>query len=166
MKTTKTRTAKTSVSLNEIEKFLGSRKIAIAGASRNQKKFGGSVLTKLKNKGFEVYPVNPNADEIQGLKCYSSVDGVPDEVKHLLIVTPRKETAKIVKEAIRKRMEMIWIQQMSETPEAIRDIMEAGIPLIHKKCILMFVDPIIGPHQLHRFFVKLFGKYPKPAKNE
>jgi uncharacterized protein len=160
---TKTGTVKRSVSLNDIKKFLEAQKIAVAGASRNKRKFGGSVLTELNNKGFGVYPINPNADEIQGLKCYPSVTDLPDDVKNLLIITPKKETAKIAGDAIRKGIEMIWIQQMSETPEAIRAIIDAGIPLIHKKCILMFTDPVKGPHQFHRFFVKLLGNYPKPA---
>ena len=56
---------------------------------------------------------------------------------------------------------MIWIQQKSETPEAVKAVGDAGIPLIHNKCIFMFADPVTGPHGFHRFFVKLFGGYPK-----
>ncbi len=158
-----TATIKTFVYLNDIQRFLKPKKLAIAGASRNPKKFGGSVLKELKEKGFDVYPVNPNATEIQGQKCYSSVTQLPEGVKHLLIVTPKEETSKVTEEAIKKGMEMIWIQQMSDTPDAVNSVRNAGIPLITKKCILMFADPVAGPHRFHRFLIKLIGRYPKSA---
>jgi predicted CoA-binding protein len=147
--------------LNEIQKFLSPKKMAIAGVSRNPKKFGGTVFKELKEKGFELYPVNPNADEIQEVKCFKSVKELPEDVKHLLIVTPKKNTATVAADAISNGMEMIWIQQQSDTPEAVAAIEEAGIPLIHKKCILMFADPVKGPHKFHRFLVKIVGMYPK-----
>jgi predicted CoA-binding protein len=149
--------------LNEIQQFLSPRKMAIAGVSRNPKKFGGSVFRELKEKGFELYPVNKNTDEIQGVKCYKSVTDLPGDVKHLFIVTPKESTASVAGEAILKGMDMIWIQQKSETPEAVEAINEAGISLIHKKCIMMFAAPVKGPHNFHRFLVKLFGGYPKLA---
>ncbi len=156
-----TATVKKVVTLNDIEKFLGSKRLALAGASRNPKKFGGTVLKELTEKGYDVYPVNPNATEILGLKCYPSVTDLPGDVRHLLIVTPKQETIAVAEEAVKKGMEMVWIQQMSDTPEAIETLNDAGIPLITKKCILMFAGPVEGPHKFHRFLVKLFGRYPK-----
>lgn len=147
--------------LNLIQKFLEPKKVAIAGASRNPKKFGGVVVKELVQKGFTVYPVNPDAGEIQGLKCYKTVPDLPAEVEHLFVVTPKAQTAGVVHDAVRRKMKMIWIQQKSETPEALKMVEEAGIPLIHKKCILMFADPVKGPHAFHRFLAKMFGGYPK-----
>jgi predicted CoA-binding protein len=152
---------KTTATLNEIQQFLAPKKFAVAGASRNPKKFGGTVIKDLKERGFELFPVNPNAEEIQGLKCYNTVSELPADVKHLLILTPKEKTLEIVKLAVENKMEMVWIQQMSETPEAIAVLEEAGIPFIQKKCIYMFADPVKGPHNFHRFLVKIFGRYPK-----
>lgn len=149
------------VTLNEIQTFLAPRKIAVAGASRNVKKFGGVIFKELREKGFVLYPVNPNAEEIQGVKCYKTVEDLPDDVEHLLIVTQKNETESVAKSAVKKGIKMIWIQQKSDTQEAINIIEEAGIPLIYKKCILMFADPVKSIHAFHRFFVKTFGGYPK-----
>lgn len=149
------------VTLNEIQKFLAPRKMAMAGVSRNPKKFGGSIFKELKEKGFELYPINPNAEEIQGVKCYKSVDDLPADVEHLFIVTQKHETALVAQAAITKGIKMVWIQQQSDTPEAVKLIQEAGIPVIYKKCIMMFADPVKSVHGFHRFFVKSFGKYPK-----
>jgi hypothetical protein len=149
------------VTLNDIQKFLEPRKMAIAGASRNMKKFGGSVFKELLENGFELYPVNPNASEIQGFKCYKSVEDLPADVQHLYIVTPNYETELVANAAIRKGIKMIWIQQKSESDKAIKTIMEAGIPLIYNKCIMMFASPVKGFHRFHRFWAKSFGHYPK-----
>ncbi|HSO89137.1 MAG TPA: CoA-binding protein [Draconibacterium sp.] len=149
------------VTLNEIKNFLAPRKMAIAGVSRNPKKFGGSIFKELLEKGFELYPVNPNAEEIQGIKCYKSVDDLPEDVEHLFIVTQKHETESVARAAVKKGMKMVWIQQQSDTPEAVKLIQDAGIPLIYKKCIMMFADPVKSVHGFHRFLVKAFGGYPK-----
>lgn len=147
--------------LNEIRKFLEPQKMAIAGVSRNPKKFGGAIFKELKNKNFELFPVNPEADEIQGVKCYKSVLDLPADVNHLVIVTPKQQTGGVVKQAIERGFDMIWIQQKSDTPESIQLIKNANIPLIYKKCLMMFADPVKGVHGFHRFLAKTFGGYPK-----
>jgi predicted CoA-binding protein len=149
------------VNLNQINSFLAPRKIAVAGASRNTKKFGGYVFSELKLKGFQLYPVNPNAEEIQGIKCYKTVAELPDDVTHLLIVTPKTETASVAQAAVKKGIKMVWIQQTSETTEALDSLEKAQIPVIFKKCIMMFAGPVKGGHAVHKFFVRAFGGYPK-----
>jgi len=152
------------ITLNQIGEFLEPKKIAIAGVSRDPKKFGAVVFNNLKKKGFEVYPVNPNADEIQGGKCYKSVGELPAGVDRLLIATPKTETANVVKEAAEKGMKMIWIQLSADTPEAVKIANENNIPVIYKKCIYMFAEPVESVHKFHRYLVKLFGGYPKMVK--
>ncbi len=155
---------KNVVTIDQIRQFLAPKKLAVVGASRNPKKFGGTVMQELKDKAFELYPVNPNADSIQGFKCYRTIESLPDDVKHLLMVVPKSESVSVATQVADKGVKMVWVQQMSDTPEAIKILEEAGISVISNKCILMFADPVKGPHQFHRFFVKLFGAYPKSAK--
>lgn len=149
------------ITLNQINDFISPRKIAVAGASRNPKKFGGYVFNELKQKGFLLYPVNPNADEIQGEKCYKTIADLPEDVTRLLILTPKNETANIAEAAAKRGIKMVWIQQTAETPEALKILEDAGIPVIYKKCIMMFANPVKGGHAFHRFFVKAFGSYPR-----
>jgi len=61
-----------------IEQFLAPKKIAIAGVSANTKKFGYAVFNELRQKGFEICPINPTRDEIEDVKCYHSVLDIPD----------------------------------------------------------------------------------------
>ena len=148
-------------SLHDIKKFLDSKKIAIAGVSRNPKKFGHQIFTKLKERDYELFPINPSADKIDDTQVFSEVTELPAEVKHLVIVTPKKETEKVVMEAITHGIDHIWIQQMSDTPDAIKIAQEAKIKLISGQCIFLWSEPVKGIHKFHKTIMKLFGLLPK-----
>jgi predicted CoA-binding protein len=147
-------------SKSSIEQFLSDRKVAVAGVSRNQKKFGYAVFKELRSKGYEVYPVNPATNTIDDEKCYSSVAELPDGISSLLVVTPKKETMEVVRQAHQKGIRHLWIQQMSETPEVIDFSKDKFEQVIVKQCILMFAEPA-GMHKFHRGMKKLFGLLPK-----
>lgn len=142
----------------EALQFINDREIAIAGASRDPKKFGNIVFKTLQSKGMNVYPVNPNTDKLDQDVCYKKLEDIPDHVKNLLIVLKPEETKKAVQEAINKGFKKIWIQNGSESTEAITMAKDAGITLISKKCILMYANPT-GFHKFHMRISKLFGKY-------
>lgn len=147
-------------SLIDIQNFLAPKKLAIAGASRNPKKFGAIVFTELKKRGFELYPVHPSANEIQGIPCYSKVDDLPAGVDHLYIVTPKSETLSLVSQALSKDIKQIWIQQSSDTPDALELAKQHQIPVISGRCMLMFAEPVGSIHGFHRFLSKVFRTYP------
>lgn len=144
-----------------IDTFLSSRKIAIAGVSRDPKKFGHQVFRQLKEKGYELYPINPGSDFIDGTPCFRSVSSLPLHVHSLLILTPKKQSKDIVADAIGKGIDNIWIQQMSDTPEAIELAATRQMNLITGECILMYADPVKGIHQFHRIIKQFFGGMPK-----
>ena len=149
------------VTKKSIELFLGPRRIAIAGVSRNPKKFGFTVYKELKDKGFEVIPINPHADSIDGAPCCKHVSELPDDVKSLLIVTPRHQTRGIIAEALEKKIPNLWVQQMSDTPEALALAREGNVNLIYRQCILMHTEPVKGVHKFHRNIKRFFGRLPK-----
>lgn len=149
------------VSKTQIESFFEPKKLAIAGVSRNEKKFGNSIFRELRNKKFEVLPINPNTDEIDGEKCFSSVSSLPEGIESILITTPKKQTDIILREAIRKGIKNIWVQQMSESKDTLNIAEENNIDIIHHKCIFMFASPVQGMHKFHKTVMKIFGKLPK-----
>jgi uncharacterized protein len=148
------------VTAKQIDEFLSAKQIAMAGVSRNPKKFGYVAFKELREKGLELIPVNPNATEINGIKAYNSVATLPEGVESLLVMTPKPQTAAVVKEARAKGIKNIWIQQMSDTPEALRELEGSGINVITKECIMMFQNPT-GIHKFHRSILSLFGRLPK-----
>ena len=152
---------KNKTTKNGIDEFLSSNTIAIAGVSRNPKKFGYMVYSELKQKGFNVLPMNPKVDSIDGDKCYSDIKALPLSPEALIILTPKKETDMIVQQSIEQGIRNIWIQQGSETKQTMDMISSAAGNFITGECIFMFVEPVKGIHSFHRFVNKLFGAYPR-----
>jgi len=143
------------------QEFIATKKIALVGASTNPKKFSSTVMRELKKKGYQIIPINPKADIIEEEKCYPDIESVPDQTDRLLIMTPKTETLKVLKEAESNNVKHIWIQQGAQSPEVMEYIHEKKLNVISKECIMMYADPVTGLHKFHRFLWKLFGKYAK-----
>lgn len=143
-----------------IESFLEGRKLAVAGVSRDPKKFGHVVYTELKKRGFDLYPVNPSIDSLDGQPVFNSVAALPADVQHLLVITPKKSSLDVLRQSVEKGISNIWIQQMSDTKESL-DYMEGKqVSLISKQCILMWIAPVSGVHKFHRTIKRIFGALP------
>lgn len=146
--------------LKQINEFLDSQPIAMVGVSRNPKKFGYAAFKELKDKGMKIIPVNPATDEIMGEKSYANVSLLPAEVKAIIVLTKKEQTAQVIKEARQKGIKQIWIQQSSDTKEAIDELKGSDINYITGRCILMHYKPN-GMHKFHGSFLKFFGRFPK-----
>ncbi len=144
----------------QIDSFFNSNAIAIAGVSRNNKKFGRIVFNDLKKNGYKVIPINPSTNEIDGQICYSGIEKLPDDIESLLIATPKDQTDHVLREAINKGIKNIWVQQHSNTDSTIGIAEEYDKQIIYKKCIFMFAEPVGGFHKFHRTLVKVFGSLP------
>lgn len=149
------------VTKGQIDKFFETRQIAIAGVSRNEKKFGNLVFKEFVKKDFEVFPINPNAENIDDRKCYHSVDDLPEGISSILITTPKNQTDAVLRAAINRGFKNIWVQQMSETEETLKIAEEYQKEIIFDKCIFMFAEPVNGFHKFHRTILKIFGKIPR-----
>jgi predicted CoA-binding protein len=144
----------------QIEQFLKNDPIAMAGVSRNPKKFGRVAYEELTKKGLNLIPVNPGMDSMNGKVCYPDVMHLPSGVESLLIITRKDQTAKVVEDALTKGIKNIWIQQSSDTPEALALLKGTDVNLITGQCVLMHHSPH-GFHKFHRSIIRLFGGLPK-----
>lgn len=149
------------ISKQRIDHFLDCQSMAIVGASRNEKSFSAQVAKHLNELGYNLWYVNP-AFEPQEAKDrrLSAVALLPDHVKHLLVLTPKKQTQSVVQQAIDKGIRDLWIQQQSETPEALKLSQENNLNTVHHQCIFMFTEPT-GIHKFHHRVKKFFGTLPK-----
>ena len=145
-------------SKTDVKEFLSCKKIAVVGVSRSGKKFGNSVFKELKSKGYEVYPVNPNADEIEGTKSYPDINALKGMIDGAVFVVPPAQTEKLVRDAASAGISRIWLQQGSESKDAIKFCNENGINAVYSECILMYAEPAAFFHRLHRGINKLTGK--------
>jgi predicted CoA-binding protein len=143
-----------------IDDFFAQPNFAIAGVSRNSKKFGNIIYRALKKKGTNVFAVNPNTDSIDGDKCYRTINDLPAETKALIIFTPPAQTASILKDAHEKGIKHIWIQQKCESKEALVFADKMDPVPIYGYCFFMFMKPFTFPHNMHRFFFKMSKQFP------
>ncbi len=143
-----------------VDSFLASKNIAIVGVSRKNGKFGNMIYKELKKKGFNIYGVNPKLDSIEGDKCYNNLKELEGKIDGVVNVVSPQQTKNVVKEANEIGVKNIWMQQGSESEEAIKYCQENSINEIHKECILMFADPVKSFHGFHRWIWKVLGKLP------
>lgn len=123
---------------SKIETFLTSPAFGVIGASSNRDKFGNKVLRMYIAHHKEVFPVNPNEKEIEGIPCVADVDSLPPEVESISIITPPPITEKIVKAAVAHGIKNIWMQPGAESNEAITFCEQHGVNVIAGgPCILV-----------------------------
>ena len=110
---------------------------AVIGVSENKKKYGRKIYFYLKNAGYKVYPVNPKLEEIEGEKCYPSLDKLPKKPNVVSVVVPPNITEKIVEKCKELGIKKVWMQPGSESKKAINFCRDNKIKVIHSACILI-----------------------------
>jgi len=150
------------ISIQNIDKFLNCKVIAVAGASRKEKSFSASAIAHLRTKGYTILSINPNFTENSFARNeFRSVKNLPKGLKiNLLVLTNPEQTLSVVKSAVDGGIKNIWVQQKSETPEVIALCSSSKVNLIYKQCIFMFTQPE-GMHKFHYRLKKFFGALPK-----
>ncbi len=128
----------------ETKLFLDGSPHAVVGASTNREKYGNKVLRVYQQTGRAVYPINPRADEIEGLKAYPDLASLPEAVHGISVITPPKITESVVEEAAKLGIMNIWMQPGAESERAVQMAEEAGINVIGgDACILV----VLGYHE-------------------
>ncbi len=123
---------------DRIEKFLSSAAFAVAGASTHREKYGNKVLRAYLQNHLTVYPVNPRAEEIEGIPCISSINKLPASVNSISIITPPKITEQLVNEIIAQGIQNVWMQPGAESEAALEKCEQNGINVIaNGPCILV-----------------------------
>src|SRR4030042_1094067 len=108
---------------------------AVVGATNNQEKYGYKVLMDLKNKGFNVVPVNPKYQEVAGLTCYPALISLEERPDVVVLVLGEENAKKIVQNCIDSTLNKIWFQPGSEYDEAVALAQSAGFNIVTGKCI-------------------------------
>jgi predicted CoA-binding protein len=114
-------------------------------------------MKELRKKGWQVFPVNPAADLVEGEHCYHSVLQVTPPVGAVLCVVPPDQAEHVVDDCLRAGVRKVWLQQGSESEVAIRRAEAAGMTVIHHACVLMYARPR-GLHRFHAWCRRLRGR--------
>jgi len=149
--------------------FLAQKRIAVAGVSREPGgKHGGNIVyQRLKERGYQVFAVNPNADTVEGDPCYRNLRSIPGGVDAVVIATRPEVAPSVARECKELGITRVWMHRSfgggSVSREAHQFCRQNGIASIAGGCPLMYGPTSDGGHRFMRFFLGLFGQLPKEA---
>ena len=123
---------------NATTDFLAGDSFAVVGASTNRAKYGNKVLRSYLQNGRKVFPVNPKANEVEGLQAYPDLKSLPEKVHGVSIITPPAITEQVVAEALELGIQHIWMQPGAESEKAVDTARQAGANVIAgDACVLV-----------------------------
>lgn len=146
--------------------FLANKRIAVTGVSRKAQGHGANVVyQRLRDRGYEVFAINPNAEEVEGDRCYHDLASVPGGVEAVVIGTRPEHADSTMRECADLGVKHVWMHRMfgsgSVSESAVEYGRTHGITVIGGGCPLMF-DPTADPgHKFMRLVATGTGKAPR-----
>lgn len=120
----------------ELQEILGLRTVAVVGCSRHPGKDAHDVPAYLREHGYEVIPVNPNADEIFGRDAADSLSDVNEEVDVVCVFRPSDEVGGIVDEVLdRDDADVVWTQLGIRDERAAARAEASGTAVVQDRCM-------------------------------
>jgi predicted CoA-binding protein len=144
--------------------FLANKRVAVIGVSRNPKGHGRNVVyRRLRERGYEVFAVNPNANEVEGDRCYKDLQSIPGGVQAVVIGTRPELAEGTMRECAELGIKQVWMHRgpgPGSVSAAATDYgRQHGITVIDGGCPLMFAPTADFGHKVLR--VVLGGRVPK-----
>ncbi len=151
----------------KIDEFLGLKRIAIVGVSRQPKEFSHVLWQEFRQRRYDAIPVNPAVNELDGKPCFAKVQDIQPAPEGVLIVTKPEIAAQIVRDCVEAGVKHVWLHagmgRGSATKEALEVCNANGLDVVAGYCPYMFFEGTPIFHSFHAFAKKLTGSYPKPA---
>ena len=148
-----------------IEDFLSYRRLAMVGVSRDSKDFSRALYRELRSRGYQMVPVNPHAEEVEGDRCYAHVSDIEHTVDGVFVMTPPAACDSVVKDCAKAGVPRVWMYRGAgegcSTETAIRFCRDHNITVVPGECPYMFLSGGSWIHGAHRFCRKLVGKFPE-----
>lgn len=140
--------------------FLDRKRIAVTGVSRHPEGHGGNVVhQRLRERGYEVFAVNPNAEEISGEKCYHDLKSIPGGVDAVVIATRPEVAEATMRECAELGVKYVWLHRSfgpgSVSPAATEYGRAHGITVIDGGCPLMFPPASDPAHRIMRLLCRV-----------
>jgi predicted CoA-binding protein len=151
------------------QEFLSHKRIAVTGVSRTPASHGGNVVYKrLRDRGYQVFAVNPNAESVEGDSCYHDLKSIPGGVEVVIVATRPEHAEGTIREAAGLGITRVWMHRLfgegSCSREAAKVGRQAGVTVIEGGCPLMFGVTADGGHKMLKFFGTLMGSVPRKVE--
>ncbi len=136
---------KDNYSDDEIRAILAMRNVAVVGISRDPSKEAHIVPRYLMEKGYNIIPVNPFADEILGKKVYKSLKDLDESIDIVDVFRPSEHVYDVVKDAIEHgNVKVIWLQLGIYNKEAIEEATRHGMKVVYNRCMMQEYKRLFG----------------------
>ena len=152
-------------SMEDITKFLKCKRVAFVGVSRNPRHFSRALLKEFVAKGYDAVPVNPQATEIDGRKCFARLADITPAVEAALLLNGAPEaTDRAVRECNDADIRNIWIYRSvtggDDHAEAVEFCRLRGDAVVEGHCPFMFLPHPGLIHRFHGLLMRVTGSYP------
>ena len=151
----------------KVHDFLAQKRIAVAGVSRDNSHHpvGNLIFNRLKKRGHEVFPVNPNMQAFEGEPCYPNLQSIPGGVDGVVIITRPEVTERLVHDCTEAGVRRVWMHQSigkgtSVSRAAVDYCRDHDINVIAGACPMMYGDGADLGHTCMRWFLKITGGLP------
>ena len=146
--------------------FLANRRVAVTGVSREPQNHGSNVVyRRLRERGYEAFAINPNAEEVEGEACYQDLRSIPGGVEAVVIGTRPEIAGETMRECAGLGIKHVWMHRgpgAGSVSEAAANYgREHGITVIDGGCPCMFEPTADLGHKLMRIVFTLNGNVPK-----
>lgn len=146
--------------------FLAHRRIAVTGVSRNPEGHGANVVyQRLRDRGYEVFAINPNAEAVEGDPCYHDLKSVPGGVEAVVIATRPEAAEATMRECVELGIDQVWMHRLygdgSVSQPALVHGVQHGVTVIAGGCPLMFGPTADTGHKIMRLVGTATGKVPR-----
>lgn len=126
---------------NLTTRMLASRTIAVVGATSRAHKYGYKIFRDLLDKGYDVQPVHPAIDVIDGVPVYKTITETPTTPEVACLVVPPAVSEKVVRQCAEIGVRFVWMQPGAESPAAIALCEELGLECVHDQCVMILSGP-------------------------
>jgi|SRR5690348_609141 uncharacterized protein len=146
--------------------FLAHRRVAVTGVSRESKDHGSNVVFKrLRDRGYEVFAVNPNAEQVEGAPAYHDLRSIPGGVEAVVIATKPERADETMRECAELGIKHVWMHRGPGAGSVSKSAADygrsQGIAVIDGGCPCMFGPTADAGHKAMRLVLTMSGNVPK-----
>lgn len=125
-----------------INKALESKIWVVAGANVNPSKFGNRIYHRLKNAGYQTYPMNPSYQEVDGEKCYPNPQALPQIPDCVSMVVSPDIGKTLLQPMYDQGIRLLWFQPGSYNQELLDEAIAKNFEIIYDYCVLVELNTI------------------------